>query len=87
MYVIFWIITDRKTRPGKIKENIEKYKNVQQNFRNVTIPDHYKWIFNQPLFLEIENFVCRTNINVNDSCNSMPHSILLDKQGKIGVSW
>lgn len=35
---------------GKIRENTERYKKLQQNFRNVTIPDHYKQIFNSPLF-------------------------------------
>lgn len=35
---------------NKTRENTEKYKKFQQNFRNITIPDHYKQIFNSPLF-------------------------------------
>lgn len=58
---------------------------MQQNFINVTIPDHYKPIFNSPLFLEIENFVSILNLSFNDSCNIMLHSVFLDKQGKAGI--
>lgn len=85
MCVRFWTITARKLRPGEKLEKIEKYKIDKKNFRNVTISDHYKWIFNSPLFLEIETFVYRTNLNFTDSCNGMPHSILLDKHGKTGI--
>lgn len=78
----FSTITDRKTRPGKIQKNTKNSNKILETLLFQTITNRFLIAL---FFLEIiiKN-VYRINLNVNDSCNNMPHNVL-DKQGKTGI--
>lgn len=66
-----------------MKEKYRKIWKIQQSFTKIkqklACQTIAKPFFNNYLFLEIENTVYLTNLNVNNSYNIMLHSTILDK--------